>query len=111
MLIWNSIYIKKQLAELKYLYETQNVIKNIIKNTEISTNGMEEMELDEIYFDLEKVREKITKLRSFLNVIKQTQKYKSELIDKSIILLYNPSRVNRLLDQNLITLNDSFDNL
>ncbi len=111
ILMSDSIYINKQIKKLKELFKSEKIIKNIIENTEIPTDGIEEMYLDEVYFDLERVIEEKNKLIKFIHVIKLTHKYKSELIDKSLILLYNPYRVNRLLDQHLITLNDSFDNL
>lgn len=104
-------YINKKKNELKGLYKFLNAIQYDITHTETPTDGFEEMELDDLLFRREDIQERITNLKTFLHVVNQTNQYKKELYDTGIKLLYHPSRVSRLLDQNLISLNNSWDNL
>ncbi len=83
----NTIYINKKSNELYNLYKLSNAIKYDIQNTELPINGLEEMELDELYFELEKITEKIININTFLHVINQTNKFKPELLGKKIYLV------------------------
>ncbi len=105
-------YIKTKYNKLKQLQNKFSIIKHEIEFTNTPTNGMEEFELDELYGEFEDIRINIELLKRFLITIKRTSKFKQELIDTSNLILYNPSRVSRLLDNQLISFNNnSFDNL
>ncbi len=103
--------IRTKYNELKNLRNIFTVIKNSINSYGIPISGMEELELDELYLSLEDYRIKIEKLEHFLLTINNTLKFKKELIDTANMMLYHPSRINRLLDQGLISLEHSFNEL
>jgi hypothetical protein len=81
-----SIYINKKSNELHNLYNLLNAIEYDIQHTETPTDGLEEMRLDDLYLELDRIKENIIKLKTFLHVVKETNKYKMELLDKKILI-------------------------
>ncbi len=110
-------YINNKTKELTHLYERLNNIKYTINQfyleNEYPSDGADEMYLDELYLDVDLYKEKIEKLEKFLYATKQLTKYKYDLINNSNKILYNPSRVTRLLEEGMISFTEpnSFDDL
>jgi hypothetical protein len=106
-------YETKIENKLTRLYDCLTIINNEITTTEIPSNGWQEYELDELYFEAEYYREEIKQLELFLTSIDKCKIYKEELFEISYKILYNPSRVSRLLDNGLISYTEagSFDDL
>ncbi len=107
-------YINKKTKELAYLYEHLERIKNTIDMVFQPASDLEdEMYLDELYLDVDLYQTEIDQLEQFLYATNQLTKYKYELINNCNKILYNPSRVSRLLEERVIyfTEPNSFDNL
>ena len=105
-------YLIKKHNELNDKYNQLKIMTNIINNTPMPANGMDEMDLDDLLSYREQINDNIKELEMILYVIKRTKEYKEELFEKSINILYHPSRISRLLNNNLISFTDgSFDEL
>ena len=105
-------YLIKKHNELNDKYNQLKTINNIINYTPMPTDGMDEMDLDDLLSYREQINNNIKELEMILYVIKRTKEYKIELFEKSINILYHPSRISRLLNNNLISFTDgSFDEL
>ncbi len=107
-------YINKKTKELACLYEHLDRIKDTISMVFQPASDVEdEMYLDELYLDLDLYQTEIDQLEKFLNATKQLTKYKYDLINNCNKILYNPSRVSRLLEEGVIyfTEPNSFNDL
>ncbi len=104
-------YINNKKNKLNKLYKQIKSLRNFINNMRQPRDWQEELDMDEHCLYLESINIEINELEKFLNSIKNTQKFKNELIITSNKMLYNPTRVSKLLDQNLLSLNDSFAEL
>ncbi len=72
-------YLLQKQDELKVLYNCLEITQININNTPIPLNGMDELELDELYLEAEKYREQIEELKLCINSINRIMNYKKEL--------------------------------
>ncbi len=84
-----STYISNKELELSSLYKFKKILREAIESFPMPTNGMEELELDEICLDFNDCNIKIEQIEHFLLTIKNTLKIKKELIDTGNMILYN----------------------
>jgi len=104
---WNEQYqgYIQQVTDLEENYAT------------LSVDDLEWM--DELYNVVEpEIKYKINKITATLEAIKEEKKKRFEIIkfeikEKSLMMMYNPERVDRLLDAGLVSFEEegSFDNL
>jgi hypothetical protein len=86
---------------------------NWMKSVEDFLEISELVKMDEIRISGRTVINEIKKINALFNAIKNTKKIKAELVEKSLQMMYHPTRLARLLDAGLISFEEdgSFDNL
>ena len=98
--------IKNELEDLRERLHYINKNINLVYEEGIN-DWSDEKYLDELYLDHNYCTTKIEEIEILLESIKKTETYKKELSFIAYKILYNPSRVSRLLNENVISFYDS----
>ena len=106
-----SGYINNKKEQLKLMKSNFEAIKRSIDFMGFPSDWEDERDLDDLWLEFDRYKTIIEEIDRLLIIFNNTQIYKKELIDKGDKMMYHPSRVSKLLDMGLISLNDSFDNL
>ncbi len=77
-------YLTNKQNQLNDKYNELNKMKYIMNNTPTPTDWIDEKCLDELLERIDYIYEDIQQLKTFLDVAKNTQMYKSELLKKSV---------------------------
>ncbi len=77
-------YLTTKQNQLNNRYNELNRMKHIMNNTPTPTDWIDEKYLDELLERIDYIYEDIQQLKTFLDVAKNTQMYKSELLKKSV---------------------------